>query len=79
MKVFQFDDEAWGLAAVLSKPETFEDNAIRCEQRRAETARPDLMVLYRDLAAQWRDLAIQVRLLREGEDAKRQAPDTNSS
>jgi len=46
-----------------SRPERFEENAIRCEELAVLTARVELRTLYLDLAWQWRDMAATVREL----------------
>ena len=51
-----------------SKPEAFEEHAVRCDRRADGAGRDDLRMLYQDLARQWRGMAEQVRELRQMRD-----------
>ena len=59
------DPEIVRSSAMRSKPETFEEHAVQCEQLAARTIRRDLRLMYRDMARQWREMAGHVRSIEQ--------------
>ena len=51
-------------AAMETRPDQFRKNAAECEQRAEAAKDPHVKKIYRELAAQWRDLARQIEMLR---------------